>query len=114
KPEGLPGGRAVLGADIKGEARRTLIEGMERRPQDYVGQEVVRLSTMPAMLAEGTPLPRPFTLRVFAARDGEGKWTVMPGGFARLSDTSDMRAAVIGDGAFSADVCIVAHKPVEQ
>ena len=114
RPAGLPDGRARLGAEIGGAARRALIADMECRPQDYVGQEVVRLSTMPAMLAEGTPLPRPFTLRVFAARDGAGDWTVMPGGFARLGDTADIRAAVIGEGAFSADVCIVAHKPVEQ
>ncbi len=114
RPGGLRDGRARLGAEMEGEARRLLIEDMERRPQDYVGQEVVRLSTMPAMLAEGTPLPRPFTLRVFAARDGVGNWAVMPGGFARLSDTADIRAAVIGEGAFSADVCVVAHKPVEQ
>jgi uncharacterized alpha-E superfamily protein len=86
---------------------------MARRPQDYVGQEVVRLSTMPA-ITDGLMVPRPFTLRVFAARDASGEWTVMPGGFARLSDDSDVRATVMGEGAFSADVCIVGAKPVES
>jgi uncharacterized alpha-E superfamily protein len=88
-----------------------LREGLARRPQDYVGQEVVRLSTMPAV-SEGVLVPRPFVLRVFAARDGDGRWTVMPGGFARLGEDPDMRAAMMGQGAFSADVCVVGAEPV--
>jgi uncharacterized circularly permuted ATP-grasp superfamily protein/uncharacterized alpha-E superfamily protein len=109
---GLPEGR-VLGAGLAGPARKRLLEALRTRPQDYVGQEVVRLSTMPATTSEGVLVPRPFTLRVFAARDGEGRWAVMPGGFARLGDDSDVRATVMGDGAFSADVCVVSHHPVE-
>jgi uncharacterized circularly permuted ATP-grasp superfamily protein/uncharacterized alpha-E superfamily protein len=112
-PAGLPDGRPVLGAGLAGFARARLLEDMARRPQDYVGQEVVRLSTMPA-ITDGLMVPRPFTLRVFAARDASGEWTVMPGGFARLSDDSDVRATVMGEGAFSADVCIVGAKPVES
>lgn len=111
-PAGLPDGKAVLGAGLAGPARERLLEALRTRPQDYVGQEVVRLSTMPAPV-DGLLVPRPFTLRVFAARDGEGKWTVMPGGFARLGDDADVRATVMGEGAFSADVCIVSHEPVE-
>jgi A predicted alpha-helical domain with a conserved ER motif. len=56
--------------------------------------------------------PRPFLLRVFAARDARGQWSVMPGGFARIGEHLDVRAALIGEGAFSADVCIVSEKPV--
>ncbi len=111
RPVGLPAGRGVLGAQLDERARAALLAGMARRPQDYVGQEVVRLSTMPAV-AEGTLAARPFTLRVFAARDGGGGWTVMPGGFARLADDPDARAPVMGEGAFSADVCIVAKERV--
>jgi uncharacterized circularly permuted ATP-grasp superfamily protein/uncharacterized alpha-E superfamily protein len=111
-PEGLPDGRAVLGAGLSKPARERLLAALRTRPQDYVGQEVVRLSTMPAA-SEGILVPRPFTLRVFAARDAEGRWTVMPGGFARLGDADDVRAPVMGEGAFSADVCIVGQKPVE-
>lgn len=111
-PPGLASGRPVLGIAMDDAARAALIEGLARRPQDYVGQEIVRLSTMPAQ-AEGVLTPRPFTLRVFAARDADGEWTVMPGGFARIGGEDDVRAAVMGDGAFSADVCIVAGRPVD-
>jgi uncharacterized circularly permuted ATP-grasp superfamily protein/uncharacterized alpha-E superfamily protein len=109
---GLPNGEPVLGASLTPRARAALIADMRRRPQDYVGREVVRLSTMPG-LQGGTLVPRPFTLRVFAARDASGGWTVMPGGFARLGDDPDVRAAVMGEGAFSADVCVICDRPVE-
>ena len=84
---------------------------MDKRGVDYVGQEVVKLSTLPTVGADGLE-PRPFTLRVFAARDASGAWSVMPGGFARIGADSDARAILIGEGAFSTDVAIVADRPV--
>ena len=107
-PLGLPDGRPRVGAEFSGAAREALLADMARRPQDYVGQEVVRLSTMP-VVADGVLVPRPFTLRVFAARDADGQWTVLPGGFARIGDAADPRANVMGEGAWSADVGI--HGP---
>ncbi|HEU0067114.1 MAG TPA: circularly permuted type 2 ATP-grasp protein [Sphingomonas sp.] len=104
-PLGLPDGRAVPGADLSAQARAALLDDMTRRPQDYVGQEVVHLSTMP-VVADDVLVARPFTLRVFAARDGDGRWTVLPGGFARIGEHPDPRAAVMGEGSWSADVCI--------
>jgi uncharacterized circularly permuted ATP-grasp superfamily protein/uncharacterized alpha-E superfamily protein len=101
---GLPDG-PMLGSALSGEARALLLADMARRPQDYVGQEVVRLSTMPVVSDEAL-VPRPFTLRVFAARDAEGRWTLLPGGFARIGEHPDVRAAVMGEGMWSADVCV--------
>ena len=109
-PLGLPDG-AALGSAITGEARAALLADMKRRPQDYVGQEVARLSTMP-VVAEDALVPRPFTLRVFAARGSDGEWTVLPGGFARIGEHPDPRAAVMGEGMWSADVCIHGSEPV--
>ena len=111
-PKGLPLGRPVLAAALTQRQRAELMADIARRPQDYVGQEDVHLSTTPTV-QEGQLVPRPFTLRVFAARNGNGEWTVMPGGFARLADDSDVRATVMGEGAFSADVCVVGRKPVD-
>jgi uncharacterized circularly permuted ATP-grasp superfamily protein/uncharacterized alpha-E superfamily protein len=110
-PLGLPGGQPVLGAALDPEARAALLEDLHRRPQDYVGQEVVRLSTMP-VAADDALTPRPFTLRVFAARAADGSWTVLPGGFARIGEHPDPRAAVMGEGMWSADVCIHGPDPV--
>jgi len=110
---GLPGGRTCAGASLDAEARAALFAAMERRPADYVGQEIVRLSTTPVLVGE-TFEPRPFTLRAFVARGADGEWVVMPGGFARLSRQGDLRTSLIGRGDFSADVCIVDDAPVEQ
>jgi uncharacterized circularly permuted ATP-grasp superfamily protein/uncharacterized alpha-E superfamily protein len=109
-PLGLPDG-AALGSAITGDARAALMADMARRPQDYVGQEVVTLSTMP-VVSEDALAPRPFTVRVFAARGVDGEWTVMPGGFARIGEHPDVRAPVMGEGVWSADVCIHGPDPV--
>ncbi|HEX7695438.1 MAG TPA: circularly permuted type 2 ATP-grasp protein [Sphingomonas sp.] len=109
-PLGLPGG-PVQGADLSDEARAALLADLARRPQDYVGQELVRLSTMP-VVADNDLAARPFTLRVFAARGADGEWTVMPGGFARIGEHADVRAAVMGEGNWSADVAVYSPDPV--
>ena len=111
-PLGLPGAKAVLGSTLQGEARAALLADMARRPQDYVGQEIVHLSTMP-VVSEDKLAARPFTLRVFAARGSDGAWTVLPGGFARIGEHADARAAVMGEGMWSADVCVHGPDPVE-
>ena len=110
-PMGLPGGGPIAGADLSPDARAALLADLARRPQDYVAQEIVRLSTMPVVVGDAL-VPRPFTLRVFAARDGDGDWVVLPGGFARIGEHPDPRASVMGDGVWSADVCVHGPEPV--
>ncbi|HEY0270532.1 MAG TPA: circularly permuted type 2 ATP-grasp protein [Sphingomonas sp.] len=97
-------------ASLSPESRAELVAAMRLRPMDYVGQEVVRLSTTPALVG-GVLAPHPFTLRVFVARDGDGRWTIMPGAFARLAAHGDIRAALMGKGDMSADVCVVETRP---
>ena len=106
---GLSG--ATAGAELTGAARARFIADLDRRPQDYVGQEVVHLSTMP-VVADAEMTPRPFVLRVFAARGADGGWVVMPGGFARIGEHPDPRAAVMGAGLWSADVAVHGADPV--
>ena len=101
-PLGLPAG-ARPGAELDRDAFHA---ALARRPQDYVGQERVRLSTMPVVVGDAL-VPQPFSLRVFAARGPEGDWTVLPGGFARIG-AADHRAAP----TWSADVCV--HGPERQ
>jgi uncharacterized circularly permuted ATP-grasp superfamily protein/uncharacterized alpha-E superfamily protein len=108
---GLPGDSGIAGSDLDDDARRRFLADLAQRPQDYVGQEVVRLSTMPVVVGDAL-VPRPFTLRVFAARDGDGRWQVMPGGFAQIGEHPDNRAAVMGEGMWSADVCVHGPEPV--
>lgn len=101
-----------LVADMSPEERETLLARMRDRPADFVGQEVVRLSTMPVLKGDQLE-PAPFVLRVFAAATPDGI-RVMPGGFCRTSDRMDVRALTIGGGARTADVWVVDNKPVER
>ncbi len=110
---GVPGfaGRGpLLPAGLSAPEREKLEVAIGNRGIDYVGQELVRLSTTPVW-DNGRLAPRPFVLRVFAAATPTG-WTVMPGGFCRIAERLDARAVSMGDGARAADVWVVADKTV--
>jgi uncharacterized circularly permuted ATP-grasp superfamily protein/uncharacterized alpha-E superfamily protein len=109
---GVPGfGQGpVLASELSPSERERLKTAISDRGIDYVGQELVRLSTTPVW-DNGRITPRPFVLRVFAAAT-PGGWTIMPGGFCRIADQLDARAVSMGDGARAADVWVVSDKAV--
>jgi uncharacterized circularly permuted ATP-grasp superfamily protein/uncharacterized alpha-E superfamily protein len=104
--------RPRLTANMSADERRQLLERLNDRPGDFVGQEVVRLSTMP-VLRDGRLEPAPFVLRVYAAWTPDGM-RVMPGGFCRTSERLDVRAIAMGEDARTADVWVIDDKPVER
>lgn len=104
--------QAVDLASLSGADRERLAAEIAERGIDFVGQEVVNLSTTP-VLENGRLVPRPFVLRVYAARTRNG-WTIMPGGFCRISGQPDARAISMGAGVRSADVWVLADGPVEH
>jgi uncharacterized circularly permuted ATP-grasp superfamily protein/uncharacterized alpha-E superfamily protein len=107
---GFPGKGPVLASELSASERDRLKSAIEHRGIDFVGQEVVRLSTMPVW-DQGRIVPRPFVLRMFAAATQDG-WTVMPGGFCRIADQLDARAVSMGEGTRAADVWVVSDKAV--
>jgi uncharacterized circularly permuted ATP-grasp superfamily protein/uncharacterized alpha-E superfamily protein len=107
---GFPGNGPVLAAELSAPERDRLKRAIADRGIDYVGQELVRLSTTPVW-ESGRIAPRPFVLRVFAAATPQG-WTILPGGFCRIAEQPDARAVSMGDGARSADVWVVSDKAV--
>lgn len=109
--EGIAGRQPVAGAKLSGAERQAILDALRRRPMDYCGQEIVNLSTTPAII-DGAVVPRPFTVRAFMARDGGGNWMVMPGGFARLSSSNALPTSMMGEGDLSADVWVVDDQPV--
>ena len=109
---GFGGQYTALAAERSQAERDKLVRAIETRGMDYVGQEVVRLSTTPAW-DNGQLAPRPFVLRIFAAATPNG-WRVMPGGFCRISDQPDARAVTMRGGVQSADVWVLSDKPVEM
>ncbi|MCJ2185562.1 circularly permuted type 2 ATP-grasp protein [Novosphingobium beihaiensis] len=108
--EGLPSREPAVGSSFGAEARTELLEAMRRRPMDYCAQEIVHLSTTPAVI-DGAIAPRPFTVRAFVARTADGGWTVMPGGFAHLSSRHTLPTSLMGAGDLSGDVWVVDDKP---
>ena len=106
------GAAPVIAGELEETQRAELRGRIEASGSDYVAQEVVRLSTMP-VFQHGQLVPRPFTLRVFAAATPEG-WKVMPGGFCRISSEADARAVSMQEGVRSSDVWITSDAPVEH
>src|SRR6202161_2658222 len=107
---GFPGNGPVLAGTLPADERERLKTAIEHRGIDYVGQELVRLSTTPVW-DNGRITPRPFVLRVFAAATPDG-WTIMPSGFCRIAEQLDARAVSMGDGARAADVWVSSDRAV--
>jgi len=102
----------VLGATLAPGQRARIIEAIRYRGVDFVAQEAAGLSTMPVWTGRGL-MPRPFILRLFLAKVGEG-WRVMPGGFVRVADDADARAVSLQRGGRTADAWILAEGPVAE
>src|ERR1700744_6255832 len=110
---GVPGFESngpVLASELSKADRERLVAAIHERGIDFVGQELVRLSTTPVW-DNGRLVPRAVVLRVFAAGTPNG-WTVMPGGFCRIAEQLDARAVSMGNGARAADVWVVSDKAV--
>ena len=102
----------VLGAALSDAKRSDLVATISQRGIDFVAQEAVTLSTMPVWCNGGLE-PRPFILRLFLARTGEG-WRVMPGGFARVADEVGARVVTLQRGGRTADAWVLSDKPVAE
>ena len=99
---------AVAGAGFAGPD--AVAAHIDADPGGTVAQEIVTLSTTPA-LVDGVLVPRPMTLRVFLARTAQG-WQVMPGGYARIGRTGDATAVAMQRGGRVADTWIVSDSAV--
>ena len=113
KVAGLPDGHTRAGASLTRAERAELERGIALRPMDYTAQEIVTLSTTPTLVG-GSFEPRGFTVRAFLARDENGQWSALQGGFARVSQSPDLRTSLMGLGDISTDLCIVDPAPVDQ
>ena len=77
-----------------------------------VGQEAVTLSTTPVWDGD-RHVPRPMSIRVFAARTAEG-WVFLPGGYARIGRGGDATALSMQQGGSVADVWVMRDSAVRQ
>lgn len=79
--------------------------------RDLVGQEDITLSTTPAF-ENGQLVARPMCVRISLSRTAQG-WTVMPGGYARISGGADAKALTMQRGGKVADVWVTSADKVQ-
>jgi hypothetical protein len=106
----LSGQRPGAAGELSPSERERLKSAINDRGIDYVGQELVRLSTTPVW-ENGRSRRARSCCGCFAAATPDG-WTIMPGGFCRIAEQPDARAVSMGDGARAADVWVVSDKAV--
>ena len=104
--------REVLCAALAPEERARIVREIAHRGVEFVAKEAVRLSTTPVW-QNGRLEPRPFTLRLFLARTGDG-WRVMPGGFVRVAEDLDARAVSLQRGGRTGDAWVLSDQPVAE
>jgi uncharacterized circularly permuted ATP-grasp superfamily protein/uncharacterized alpha-E superfamily protein len=102
-----PGRAPLFPASMDQEARRQLLHLIEARPDQYVAQEQVTLSTAP-VYAGHSLAPRHVVIRVFAAWDGNS-YTVMPGALARVSTEATSMVVSMQQGGGSKDTWVTAR-----
>ncbi len=104
----------VFGQDLKGEARAAFIHKLRANPNNYVAQELVRLSQAPVW-KPGPPSglsARAIGLRVYACATPNG-YVVMPGGLTRVATGSDARVITMQRGGSSSDTWVQAKAQVD-
>jgi uncharacterized circularly permuted ATP-grasp superfamily protein/uncharacterized alpha-E superfamily protein len=113
---------AIFGQDLKGEERAAFIAKMRAKPNNYVAQELVRLSQAPVWEhgVSSALGARAIGLRVFACATPNG-YVVMPGGLTRVATGPDARVLTMQLGGGSKDTWVQAnsvphdaHRPLRR
>jgi uncharacterized circularly permuted ATP-grasp superfamily protein/uncharacterized alpha-E superfamily protein len=104
------GSEPIFGDELSAAELAALADAIRARPDDYVGQEQLALSTTPVMEGQGLR-PRHFMVRVFLAA-AEGSFTAMPGGLTRLAASADTLVVSLQKGGGSKDTWVVSDGPV--
>lgn len=101
---------AVFGQDLDGAARAAFIANLRANPNNFIAQELVRLSQAPVWKDGVAPglQARAVGLRVFACATPNG-YVVMPGGLTRVATGPDARVLTMQMGGASKDTWVQAR-----
>ena len=102
----------VFGGRLNASERNQLLDRLDKRPNEFVGQELLNLSSVPVWSESGL-MPRRVVLRVYIAAAGD-KWIVMPGGLTRVSPSADSPIVSMQHGGGSKDTWVLSHQPVDH
>ena len=100
----------VFGNDLKGRERDQLIAAIRFNPNNYVAQELVKLSQAPVWQQDnqGSLNACSIGLRVYACATPDG-YVVMPGGLTRAATGADTRIITMQRGGGSKDTWVLAR-----
>jgi uncharacterized circularly permuted ATP-grasp superfamily protein/uncharacterized alpha-E superfamily protein len=119
-PDGVVtrGFEPVLAGELDRDGRRAWTARIDAEPAAHTLMELVRPSEQP-IWRDGRIEPRPVVLRVYAVRNGQGDWCVLPGGLTRVSMRRDprpeagvatARSAGSGSGSGGADAYLTMQR----
>src|SRR5579862_727496 len=97
----------VFGGKLADDERMKLRARMLASPHEFVGQELVNLSTVPVW-SEKRLSPRRVVLRMYLAAAGD-TWVVMPGGLARVSSSLDTPVVSMQRGGGSKNTWVLSR-----
>lgn len=97
----------VFGRRISEQEKAVLVSEMRIRPDEFVAQEQLALSTAPVWLGSRLE-PRPVVLRAYIAATTDS-WVVMPGGLTRVASARDVPVVSMHG---SKDTWVLADGPV--
>jgi uncharacterized circularly permuted ATP-grasp superfamily protein/uncharacterized alpha-E superfamily protein len=103
----------IFGDDLAADARAALVERMRARPNDFIAQEIVRLSQAPVWDRQHPRrlIARAAQLRVYACAT-PGGYVVMPGGLTRVATGQDARVVSMQRGGSTKDTWVLSTGPV--
>jgi uncharacterized alpha-E superfamily protein len=99
----------VFGRALSGEQRRELRDVLLARPESFVAQTEVALSTAPVWDGHGAA-PRQLVLRTYATSTGDAMG-VLPGGLTRVGPASEIPIVTMQRGGGSKDTWVVSDEP---
>jgi uncharacterized circularly permuted ATP-grasp superfamily protein/uncharacterized alpha-E superfamily protein len=102
----------VFGSRLSSDERTRLLDSMQAAPFDFVGQELVTLSSAPVW-ESGSLEPRPMVLRACTCASQDG-YRVMPGGLSRYSNAPDRLFVSMQSGGGSKDTWVLSDGPISS
>ncbi len=106
-------GEPAFGRAITPAARSAIADRIRVRPDRHIGQEHVGLSTAPTWSSHGLE-PRAVMLRILLCRNGQGGWSVLPGGMVRVAPDRRGRVVSMQQGGGAKDVWVLGHVPAPE
>ena len=104
----------IFGADLGAKALADFRQRLEKNPEQFVAQELVRMSQAPVLTDDDRQRlePRCVGLRVFAVATPAG-YAVMPGGLTRVAGSPNARLVTMQRGGGSKDTWVMSPGQVD-